>query len=152
MTAESSISEPAASYGLAQADIQYPVVLQHEGQPLAVIISFKEYQRLRTLTADEEQRHLAGWTALQNLVNEIHQRYTEATPEQIETEISKAKKEVSKLSRDPDDDLLIETALAGHATHIVSRDEDVTRDRKVIRYLKENEIEPVTVQKFLSLF
>jgi putative PIN family toxin of toxin-antitoxin system len=33
-----------------------------------------------------------------------------------------------QLCRDPDDDVVLETAIVGGATHIVSRDEDITRD------------------------
>ncbi|HSN77672.1 MAG TPA: hypothetical protein VL334_21570 [Anaerolineae bacterium] len=41
-----SVAEAAAVYGTAVADLDHPVILQQEGQPLAVIVGFDEYQRL----------------------------------------------------------------------------------------------------------
>ena len=54
------------------------------------------------------------------------------------------------LCRDPDDDLLLETAMVGHATHVISRDEDVTRDTDLARHLEERGIRVMTVQRFLG--
>jgi predicted nucleic acid-binding protein len=56
-----------------------------------------------------------------------------------------------KFSRDPTDDELIEIALAGRATHLVSRDADLTRDPVLIRRLAEHGVSIVTVQQFLTL-
>lgn len=56
------------------------------------------------------------------------------------------------LCRDPDDDLLLETAIQGNATYVVSRDEDVTRDLDLTNRLREHGIETITVQRFLDLF
>lgn len=53
-----------------------------------------------------------------------------------------------RLCRDPDDDLLLETAIAGHATYVVSRDEDITRDLNLERPLKAYNIETTTVSRF----
>jgi putative PIN family toxin of toxin-antitoxin system len=53
------------------------------------------------------------------------------------------------LCRDPDD-ILLETSIVGNATHVVSRDEDVTRDREIVKHLKNRKIQVVTVQKFLD--
>ena len=55
------------------------------------------------------------------------------------------------LCRDPDDDVLIETAVLGNATHIVSRDEDITRDANVARYLEERDIKATTINRFLNI-
>jgi len=41
-----------------------------------------------------------------------------------------------KLCRDPRDDMILETAIVGKATHIVSRDEDLTRDLALARELE----------------
>ena len=54
-----------------------------------------------------------------------------------------------KLCRDPRDDTVLETAIAGKATHIVSRDEDLTRDVDLVRELEARGIQVVTVNNFL---
>ena len=54
------------------------------------------------------------------------------------------------LCRDPDDNVLIETAILGQATYIVSRDEDITRDARVAQYLGEHGIRAMTISRFLS--
>jgi putative PIN family toxin of toxin-antitoxin system len=55
-----------------------------------------------------------------------------------------------QLCRDPDDDVLLETAIEGHATYVVSRDEDITRDLDLARQLKAYKIEAITVSRFLK--
>jgi hypothetical protein len=95
-----SVAEAAAVYGTAVADLDHPLILQQEGQPLAVIVAFDEYQRWRALAADEAQRRLAGWDALEVLLSDVHQRPTDFTGEQIEAEISMARGEVKKARYD----------------------------------------------------
>jgi hypothetical protein len=41
------LAEAAVKYGAAVADLQAPLILEQGGRPLAVVISFEEYQRLR---------------------------------------------------------------------------------------------------------
>lgn len=53
------------------------------------------------------------------------------------------------LCRDPDDDLLLETAMTGRATHIVSRDEDITRDTDLYIHLEQSGIRASTVSQCL---
>jgi len=53
--------------------------------------------------------------------------------------------------RDPNDDMLIETARAGNATLLVSRDEDLTRDLDLMAAFNRYEITPLTVRRFLDL-
>lgn len=91
-----SVAEAAAVYGTAVADLDHPVILQQEGQPLAVVVAFDEYQRWRALAADEAQRRLAGWESLDALLADLHQRPSDYTGEQIEAEISLARDEVRK--------------------------------------------------------
>lgn len=95
-----SVAEAAAVYGMAVADLDHPVILQQEGQPLAVIVAFDEYQRWRALEADEVQRRLAGWKSLEVLLADLHQRPSDYTGEQIEAEISLARDEVRKARDD----------------------------------------------------
>ena len=53
------------------------------------------------------------------------------------------------LCRDPDDDLMLETALNGNATFAVSRDDDLKRDQELISHMLEHGIEVLSVQRFL---
>lgn len=97
MTDTISIAEAAAAYGTAVADLQQPLILQQQGQPLAVMVSFEEYQHWRALAADEAQRRTAGWRSLEELLEEVHRRPSDYTAEQIEAEISVARLEVREV-------------------------------------------------------
>jgi predicted nucleic acid-binding protein len=55
------------------------------------------------------------------------------------------------LSRDPDDDILLETALVGGAQYFVSRDDDVKRDQELLARLRERGVEVLSVAQFLDL-
>jgi len=55
-----------------------------------------------------------------------------------------------RICRDPDDDLVIETALTGGAQVLVSRDADLTRDPRLIATLAEHGVAILTVQRFLE--
>ncbi len=55
-----------------------------------------------------------------------------------------------QLCRDPDDDVLLETAVVSGATHIVSRDEDITRDLELVAQLDKRGIKAMTVSRFLA--
>ena len=52
--------------------------------------------------------------------------------------------------RDPDDDLILETALLGQAEYAVTRDDDIKGDRNLVERLKSHGITVVTVQHFLD--
>jgi predicted nucleic acid-binding protein len=56
-----------------------------------------------------------------------------------------------RICRDPDDDMLIETATKGSADVLVSRDEDLTRAVDVISALDSLGIQTLTVARFLAL-
>ncbi len=55
------------------------------------------------------------------------------------------------ISRDPNDDFVVETAIAGAATYLVSRDDDIKRDPNLIARLREYGIEVVSVAQFLAV-
>jgi len=55
-----------------------------------------------------------------------------------------------RLCRDPDDDVVLETAISGGATLVVSRDEDLTRDTDLTERLRDHGIETLTVQRLLD--
>jgi putative PIN family toxin of toxin-antitoxin system len=54
------------------------------------------------------------------------------------------------LCRDPDDDVILETAIQGNAAFVISRDEDLTRDLDLIDHLRERGIEAMTVLRFID--
>ncbi|MBM3268009.1 MAG: putative toxin-antitoxin system toxin component, PIN family [Candidatus Sericytochromatia bacterium] len=56
-----------------------------------------------------------------------------------------------RVGRDPDDYPLVEAAVVGGADFVVSRDEDLTRDPDVRRYLENKGIGVLTVRQFLEL-
>lgn len=55
-----------------------------------------------------------------------------------------------RLCRDPDDDMILETAIRAHANYVVSRDEDMTRDLDLIDHLRAWDIEAITVQRLID--
>ena len=55
-----------------------------------------------------------------------------------------------RICRDPDDNLVLETALDGGAEALVSRDADVTRDPALIAAIRERGVAVLTVQQFLA--
>lgn len=57
---------------------------------------------------------------------------------------------ILRINRDPKDNVVIETAIVGGASVIVSRDEDITRDLRLINYLRALGIEVLTVSQFLA--
>ena len=91
-----SIAEAAAVYGTAVADLQQPLILQQEGRPFAVLVSFEEYQHWQALALDEAQRWQAGWQTLDSMLEDVYHRPSDYTPEQIEAEIETARTEVKK--------------------------------------------------------
>jgi putative PIN family toxin of toxin-antitoxin system len=56
-----------------------------------------------------------------------------------------------RLCRDPDDDIVLETAIRGGADTLVSRDEDLTRAPDLTSALAQNGITIMTVRQFLAL-
>jgi uncharacterized protein len=55
-----------------------------------------------------------------------------------------------QLCRDPDDDVVLETAVNGHADVLVTRDEDMSRDLDLVALLEQRGIRVLTVQHFLD--
>lgn len=55
------------------------------------------------------------------------------------------------LCRDPDDDIVLETAIRGKANYMVTRDEDMTRDLDLEKRLRSFGIEILTVQRFIDI-
>ena len=56
-----------------------------------------------------------------------------------------------QVCRDPDDDVVIETAFRGRANALVSRDDDLKNADEVTTYLEESSIKVLSVRRFLSI-
>ncbi len=56
-----------------------------------------------------------------------------------------------RLCRDPDDDFALETAIAGRANYLVTRDDDMKRDLDLIHHLRERGVDVLSVARFLEL-
>jgi putative PIN family toxin of toxin-antitoxin system len=52
--------------------------------------------------------------------------------------------------RDPDDDIILETALLAHAEYAVTRDDDIKRDLDLMAHLEEHGVAVLSVQQFLT--
>lgn len=58
--------------GIVTADLSVPIILERDGKPVAVVLSFEEYQRLQSLE-DEGQSRQAAWNRLDRLLPEHSQ-------------------------------------------------------------------------------
>ena len=99
MAEAKQLKEALAAYGAVATDLKAPVVLERDGQPVAVILSFEEYRRLQNMVSTEHQRRQAAWARLSALLEEVHSRPTDLTPEEIEAEITAAREEVKEMHR-----------------------------------------------------
>ena len=54
-----------------------------------------------------------------------------------------------ELCRDPDDNDILEAALYGKATHLVTRDDDLKRDLELVRIARSQDLRVVSVAQFL---
>jgi len=55
------------------------------------------------------------------------------------------------ICRDKNDNLIIETAIKGETSYLVTRDDDIKFDKKVSLFLSQHGISVLTVAKFLKL-
>ncbi|MFQ5812945.1 MAG: hypothetical protein ACE5I2_07135 [Anaerolineae bacterium] len=100
MAEEKQLKEALAAYGAVAADLKAPVVLERDGQPVAVILSFEEYRRLRNIAERERSEAETGWKErFDRLLAEVHSRPTQYSPEEIEAEITIAMNEVKEMRR-----------------------------------------------------
>jgi putative PIN family toxin of toxin-antitoxin system len=54
-----------------------------------------------------------------------------------------------KACRDPDDDEILEAAIRGKASYLVTRDDDLKRDLDLIKMARRNRVRVVSVRQFL---
>lgn len=99
MAEEKELKEVQAAYSAAPADSIEPVILKRGGQPVFAVLPFEEYRRLRDMASTEHQRRQAAWARLNALLEEVHSRPTDLTPEEIEAEITAAREEVKEIRR-----------------------------------------------------
>ena len=52
--------------------------------------------------------------------------------------------------RDPDDDLVLETAVLSGARYLVTRDDDLKGDESLVRAMEAHSVQVLTVQRFLG--
>lgn len=54
------------------------------------------------------------------------------------------------MCRDPDDNIVLEAAIAGEADYLVTRDDDLKRDAAVTRYRQHRGVQVMSVSRFLK--
>jgi len=94
MTKSTTVSEAVTDYGMAKTNLQAPLVVEREGQPLAVLIAFEDYRQLQSIAAGEKRRQQMAWRQLDEFLSKVHNRPTSYAPAQIEAEITVAREEV----------------------------------------------------------
>jgi len=99
MAEEKQAKEAQLAYSTASIDSVEPVILRRDGQPMYAVLPFEEYRRLWDMAYTEHQRRQAAWARLDALLEEVHSRPTDLTPEEIEAEITAARKEVKEMRR-----------------------------------------------------
>ena len=60
-------------------------------------------------------------------------------------------KDKINVCRDPDDNLIIETAVRGKAKYLITGDRDITDDKRIASYLLRRGVTVISLSKFLSL-
>jgi PHD/YefM family antitoxin component YafN of YafNO toxin-antitoxin module len=86
--AQPAYAAPLTDYSAVPADTVKPVILEQDGQPVFAVLPFEEYRRLRDMASTEHERRQAAWARLSALLEEVHSRPTDLTPEEIEAEIT----------------------------------------------------------------
>lgn len=56
-----------------------------------------------------------------------------------------------RICRDPDDDVIIETAVRGKAKYLVTGDRDIADDKTVLSFLSYHDVTTISMSKFLSV-
>jgi len=99
MAEEKQAKEAQLAYSAAPTDSVEPIILKRDGQPVFAVLPFEEYRRLRDIVSTEHQRRQAAWARLSALLEEVHSRPTDLTPEEIEAEITAAREEAKEMRR-----------------------------------------------------
>ena len=98
MDEEKQLKEAQLAYGAVPADSVEPVILQRDGRPVFVILSFEEYRRLQKLAERERVEAEAKWRErFDRLLTEVHSQTARYSSNEIEAEITTAFNEVRKI-------------------------------------------------------
>jgi len=87
MSEDQSVREAAVVYAAHTADIRRPIVLEHDGQPVAAIVPYRDYQRFLTWKEQDQQ---VAWREMEELLARVHSQPTDLIPEEIEAEVTLA--------------------------------------------------------------
>ncbi|MBI5567742.1 MAG: type II toxin-antitoxin system Phd/YefM family antitoxin [Chloroflexi bacterium] len=93
------ISEAAVTYGLPVVDLADPLIIERDGQPVAVVLPYEDYAELKAEAAERAQQRELAWQHLEDLMARVHARTTSLTPEEIEAEITVAWQEAREERR-----------------------------------------------------
>ena len=97
MSEDQSVREAAVVYAAHTADIRRPIVLEHDGQPVAAIVPYyQDYQRFMSWREQDQQ---VAWREMEELLARVHSQPTKLTPEEIEAQVTSAREEVRGLHR-----------------------------------------------------
>lgn len=58
---------------------------------------------------------------------------------------------ITNTCRDPDDDMILETAIRGKAKYLITGDKDIADDKKIVSFLSEHGVSVISLSKFLNL-
>ena len=94
MSEEKRIAEPGPVYGTLAIDLREPLIIERDGKPLAVMLTYEDYARLKLSAASEASQREAAWQELDEILARVHARTHHLTPEEIEAEITLARQEV----------------------------------------------------------
>lgn len=56
-----------------------------------------------------------------------------------------------ELCRDPDDNIIIETAIRGKSKYLITGDRDITDDKRILSFLLQHDVSIISISKFLNL-
>ncbi len=85
--------------GLQWAEVEnaaQPIVLEKDGQPIAVVLKYADYQRMNAVRAE---RRRTAWHELDSLLAQVHARAQGFSTEEIEADITSARQEVREQHR-----------------------------------------------------
>ena len=68
-----------------------PIVLEKDGQPAAVVIKYADYRRMDAARAERRE---TAWRELDKLLAQVHARTQDFTSQEIEADITAARREV----------------------------------------------------------